>query len=607
MTQSDNKVTNKFTTVWNNTLFLRLFPWLILVFSIFITSQLYMLEKEKDQQAMQGVFDKAVENITTRMQIRIQSYPLMLGGVGGFIDSSEEVSRSEFNRYVSRLELKENYPGILALSFNPRVLKAEKDAHIAAVRESGIPGYEIKPEGERDSYTPVLFIEPFSEMNQQVVGYDTFVDEVRRTAMMEASDTGNAILTGKIELKQRGTGALLFVPIYSQDTPIELLEEYRGTALGWAVAVFQIKSMMEGMLSSILGEYDLSIDVELYDGEMPSIGTLLYDRDGSSHIGAQSSSLYQSVQHINFGGRVWTVQLSSLPLFDAYSQNAYTTTLLAGAVILSLLLTLIAFLLVNNRKRALNNTLIMTKELNEQRARLNVTLDTVIDAVITIDDKGCIESFNLSAIKIFGYQPEEVIGKNVKILMPQPYQAEHDSYLNRFLQERTPHVIGIGREVVGLRKDGSEFPMELAVKESLLTDRRIFTGVVRDISERKHIENELLLSKQESEAIFDSNIVRVIDALSRGDLTQKIILGNKQETDRHRAISENLNTMVDQLNRFSEEVTRVAREVGTEGKLGGQAQVPGVDGTWKELTDNVNAMANNLTTQVRNIAEVTTA
>ncbi|MBA6326355.1 hypothetical protein H4J46_00010, partial [Colwellia sp. MB02u-6] len=68
-----------------------------------------------------------------------------------------------------------------------------------------------------------------------------------------------------------------------------------------------------------------------------------------------------------------------------------------------------------------------------------------------------------------------------------------------------------------------------------------------------------------------------------------------------------VNEMVDQLNRFSEEVTRVAREVGTEGRLGGQAQVPGVDGTWKELTDNVNAMANNLTTQVRNIAEVTTA
>jgi PAS domain S-box-containing protein len=590
------------------------FPWLVLLFSIVITSLSYSLEMTKDQQTMQAIFDKAVENITTRMQRHIQNNQQVLLGVGGFIDSNEDVSRREFNRYISRLDLAENYPGILALSFNPIVPKAEKDAHIAAVRESGIPGYAIQPEGDRDSYTPVLFIEPFTDINQQALGYDTYVDVVRRVAMMEASDSGNATLTGKIELQQQGAGALLFLPIYSQDTPVELLEEHPGKVLGWAVAVFHVKPMMDSILSSILGEYDLAIDVELYDGEMASAGTLLYDRDGTPHLGHNSSSEYQSIQHIKFGERVWTLRLNSLPPFEAYSQKATTIKLVVGSIIMGLLLTLLAFLLVNNRKRALLGAMKMTAELNqlviserEQRALLSATLDTVADAIITIDEKGCIESFNLSAIKIFGYQPEEVIGNNVKILMPQPYQAEHDGYLSRFLQERTPHVIGMGREVVGLRKDGSKFPMELAVNETMLADRRIFTGVVRDISERKRIENELILSKQESEAIFDENIVRVIDALSRGDLTQKIILGNKQETDRHRAISENLNTMVDQLNRFSEEVTRVAREVGTEGTLGGQAEVPGVDGTWKELTDNVNAMANNLTTQVRNIADVTKA
>jgi PAS domain S-box-containing protein len=610
MTQSDSNVANKFTTVWNSRFFINVFPWLVLVFGIFITSQLYNLEMKKDQQAMQTIFDKAIENITTRMQMRIHSYQRVLHGVGGFIDSSEEVSRSEFNRYVSRLELKENYPGILGLSFNPRVLKAEKDAHIAAVRKSGILRYAIKPEGDRDSYTPILFIEPFTGMNQQALGYDTYVDMVRRAAMMEASDSGNAILTGKIELQQQGAGALLFLPIYSQDTPVELPEEHRGTALGWAVAVFNIKSMMDSMLSSILGEYDLSIDVELYDGEMASAGALLYDSDGIPHIGNHSSSEYQSIQHIKFGERTWTVHLSSLPPFEAYSQKTTATKLVTGAVILTLLM----FLLVNNRKRALLRAMKMAAELKqlviserEQRALLSATLDTVADAIITIDEKGCIESFNFSAIQIFGYQPEEVIGKNVKVLMPQPYRAEHDGYLSRFLQERTPHIIGRGREVVGLCKDGSEFPMELAVNETMLADRRIFTGVVRDISERKRIENELFLSKQESEVVFDNNVVRVIDALSRGDLTQKIVLDNPEETTRHRAISENLNAMVDQLNRFSVEVTRVAREVGTEGTLGGQADVPGVDGTWKELTDNVNAMANNLTTQVRNIADVTTA
>src|SRR4029077_16790711 len=100
------------------------------------------------------------------------------------------------------------------------------------------------------------------------------------------------------------------------------------------------------------------------------------------------------------------------------------------------------------------------------------------------------------------------------------------------------------------------------------------------------------------------NIAEVATAVARGDLSRKITVAVRGEILQ---LQETINTMVDQLNGFASEVTRVAREVGTEGKLGGQAQVPGVAGTWKDLTDNVNSMASNLTGQVRNIAEVTTA
>ena len=100
------------------------------------------------------------------------------------------------------------------------------------------------------------------------------------------------------------------------------------------------------------------------------------------------------------------------------------------------------------------------------------------------------------------------------------------------------------------------------------------------------------------------NIAQVTTAVARGDLSRKITVDVRGEI---LELKDTINTMVDQLNSFASEVTRVAREVGTEGKLGGQAQVPGVAGTWKDLTDNVNFMASNLTAQVRNIAEVATA
>src|SRR5213075_2785579 len=100
------------------------------------------------------------------------------------------------------------------------------------------------------------------------------------------------------------------------------------------------------------------------------------------------------------------------------------------------------------------------------------------------------------------------------------------------------------------------------------------------------------------------NIAEVTTAVAKGDLSRKITVDVKGEI---LELKDTVNTMVDQLSAFASEVTRVAKEVGTEGKLGGQAEVPGVAGTWKDLTDNVNSMANNLTTQVRNIADVTTA
>src|SRR6185295_2748497 len=100
------------------------------------------------------------------------------------------------------------------------------------------------------------------------------------------------------------------------------------------------------------------------------------------------------------------------------------------------------------------------------------------------------------------------------------------------------------------------------------------------------------------------NIADVTTAVAKGDLTKKITVDVRGEILQ---LKITINTMVDQLNGFASEVTRVAREVGTEGKLGGQAEVPGVAGTWKDLTDNVNSMASNLTTQVRNIAEVATS
>lgn len=124
-------------------------------------------------------------------------------------------------------------------------------------------------------------------------------------------------------------------------------------------------------------------------------------------------------------------------------------------------------------------------------AHLRSILETVPDAMIVIDERGLMQSFSAAAERLFGYSAEEVIGENVKILMPEPYRGGHDGYLDRYRTTGERRIIGIGRVVVGERKDGSTFPMELSVGEMRSGDSRFFTGFVRDLTERQHAEQRL--------------------------------------------------------------------------------------------------------------------
>lgn len=134
--------------------------------------------------------------------------------------------------------------------------------------------------------------------------------------------------------------------------------------------------------------------------------------------------------------------------------------------------------------------------LGESEATLRAILDTCVDGIITIDGQSRILSFNPAAVRIFGYQPEEVIGRDVSTLMPEPYQRQHPGYVDHFLKTRQSQIIGRGREVVGRRKDGSTFPLYLAVSDVNLRGRKMFTGIARDLTDFKKMQDEMIQAQK---------------------------------------------------------------------------------------------------------------
>ncbi len=127
----------------------------------------------------------------------------------------------------------------------------------------------------------------------------------------------------------------------------------------------------------------------------------------------------------------------------------------------------------------------------ENAVLLNAIIQNAIDGIITIDERGHIETINPSACKLFQYTQEEVVGKNISMLMPQPYRKDHDAYIQRYQHTGAAHIIGIGREVTGLKKDGTTFPFRLGVSEVQFSGRKIYTGFIHDMTREKEAEEQL--------------------------------------------------------------------------------------------------------------------
>ncbi len=162
--------------------------------------------------------------------------------------------------------------------------------------------------------------------------------------------------------------------------------------------------------------------------------------------------------------------------------------------------------------------------LRKSEARLRAILDAAVDAIITTNDRGIITSVNPSAVRIFGYEEEEMLGQNVKMLMPEPYHSRHDGFLQRYRETGERRVIGIGRIVEGRRRDGSTFPLELAVSEVLLGDgTRKFAGIARDVSDRRAAEQAL----RESEARFRDLFESASDLIQTADANGRIVMANR--------------------------------------------------------------------------------
>ena len=436
--------------------------------------------------------------------------------------ASNEVKRNGFRAFVEH-ELEES-PGIQALEWIPRVLASERATYEEAARKDGFSEFRIVeretqgtmvPVGFREEYFPVYYVEPY-EGNEAALGFDLASNPIRLEALNRSRDTGQGVSTARITLVQETEdqfGFLVFEPIYHNGLPTETVAQRRENLAGFALGVFRIADMLEHSLArSDAHTGEPGLDIQLYDRSAPPEQQLLFTTAPVNGAAGQAPSRLSFARTFDVAGRTWELILTSPAAGLSVWSIWQAWAALAGGLLFTGLLS--AYFLGAARRAAAVERLVATRTaelslsnqqlvteiserqqteaaLRESEARHRSIVDTAADGIITIDERGTIQSFNNAASRLFGYGQEEVIGQNVKILMADPYHSAHDGYLANYLRTGEAQIIGIGREVTGLRKNGTTFPVQLSVSEVSREAGPIFTGIVTDLTEIKKAEDVL--------------------------------------------------------------------------------------------------------------------
>ncbi|MBF0261571.1 MAG: EAL domain-containing protein [Magnetococcales bacterium] len=480
-------------------------PWVVLCIGLGVTCIAQRAATMDAHQELQRELEFRGEEIATRIIQRMMAYEQVLRGVRGLFISSEEVTRTDFHNYVAELALEEKYPGIQGVGFSLSIPPDQKNQHIETIRKQGFPEYHIHPDGERPLYTSIIYLEPFVDRNLRAFGFDMYAEAVRRAAMDAAWFSGKSAITGKVRLVQEDgqkeqAGLLLYVPIYRNVTPLGDPDARKANLLGWSHATFRANDLMAG----IMGRYASGLDLEIFDGPELDVSTILYHSDQHTmQSGQVAEPLFRFTRQIAFFGRVWTLNVRSLPVFEAALVSQGVGVIQYTGLLASVLMSLLVWQLVSGRARALALAEEMTRELRESEverrrgeALVRAVVDTVVNAIIVIDVNKIVQVFNPAARRMFGFTEEEILGNNVNLLMPDPVKGAHDGYVERYLEHGERKVIGTGREVTCLRKDKSLFPAELFINEMNVNGFRMFVGVVNDITGRKRAEDSLILARR---------------------------------------------------------------------------------------------------------------
>jgi signal transduction histidine kinase len=317
------------------------FPYIVLVISVLITLGVtyFFYQSANNKDAVR--FNNEAVRLHSAFENRISLYISLLKGGRGFVESSSNLRRVDFENYVKSLELERNYTGTLGIGYTKVIKPNERKALIEKMVSEGFHDYRIIPDGERDLYQVIVYLEPLNERNRKAIGFDMSTEVNRREALNRARDTGQAAASSQVILIQDSDsvtqkGFLIYLPIYRNGDFPESLETRRENLDGYIYSPFRAQDFLSEIQSD---KASTDIAIKIYDGEVREDKLLAqteYVRNGN--VPNQAEDYFTAENELDVAGKKWIIRYGSLPTFAAQSSLGWAPLIFVAGVLFSFLL-----------------------------------------------------------------------------------------------------------------------------------------------------------------------------------------------------------------------------------------------------------------------------
>ena len=503
-------------------------PLVVLGLTLSLTYVLWDDARKNALNELKATFVFRQSEAAEKVNQRMLDYDQMLRGLRGLFRASESVNREEFREYFKALNISERYKGIQALGFVEHVPDDEKNRHIARVQQEGFPHYRIWPATQRQSYAPVVFIEPFDSLNQRAFGFDVSSEAARRVAMEAARDGNSTFITGKVTLVQhnnsnKSAASIIILPIYRNGAIHDTVQSRRVAVVGWIYAVLRIEPLMAG----VLGFNDPEVDIEIFDGPNASPASLLYDKDKFLRH-RRNTQLFQTTQQLRIAGRIWTLRTSSLPAFEKRLDSSKPRQIALAGLIISLTLTAMTLFLVRARVRSVEATRRLSAELHariaaEESLKLaSMVYENSSEGILVTDANNRIIAVNPAFTRMTGYGIEDIEGKD-------PGFFKSGRHGNQFYEAMWNEINQKGHwqgEVWDHDKNGVDHAKYLTINTIYNDDGSVYRRVALflDLSEKKETEEVIwrqanfdALTQLPNRSMFHHKLAQEIELAKRNN------------------------------------------------------------------------------------------